>query len=128
MKINDPTAGNALPVHEALSSSSPSSANSGDAAWFSAALEQPDAPQQQPFTLSGHKPDSLFNQASSVFNHLDDDKKSMNSALRKASRSTDPLVLNKIDGELSNYYLESSMNAKIVSKTVQGLEKLTNLQ
>lgn len=97
-----------------------------DVNFFSATMDQTDlhhAPH-----ASGQGVNILFSNISSMFNNFNEDKKDMNMALRKASRSIDPLTLTKVDGKLSNYYLESSLNAKIVSKTVQGLEKLTNLQ
>lgn len=97
-----------------------------DVNFFSATMDQTDlhhAPH-----ASGQGVNNLFSNISSMFNNFNEDKKDMNMALRKASRSIDPLTLTKVDGKLSNYYLESSLNAKIVSKTVQGLEKLTNLQ
>jgi len=97
-----------------------------DVNFFSATMDQTNihhAPH-----ASGQDANNLFSNISSMFNDFNEDKKDMNMALRKASRSIDPLTLTKVDGKLSNYYLENSLNAKIVSKTVQGLEKLTNLQ
>lgn len=121
MKISDLATQNISPT-TATQPAGEQSASPEDIAWFSAALEQPEA------SAAGHRPDALINKASSMFNQLEEDKKGVNAALRHASRSTDPLVLTKVEGQLSNYYLESSLNAKIVSKSVQGLEKLTNLQ
>jgi len=76
----------------------------------------------------GGKPAAMFEKASGMFKQMEGDQKQMNNVLRKAARSTDPLVLNQVDDQLSNYYLESMMNAKIVSKSISGLDKLTNLQ
>lgn len=124
MKITSSASQSVLPVNDALAPAG-MQPESGDVAFFSSALGQPEAVTA---SLSADGTGNLFNQLSSAFNNLESDKKSMDSALRKASRSTDPLVLNQVDSQLSNYYLESMMNAKIVSKTVQGLEKLTNMQ
>lgn len=48
--------------------------------------------------------------------------------LKDASRSSDMLAMSRASNSISNYYIESLMNAKIVSKTTQSLDKLTNLQ
>ena len=101
-------------------------ANQSDAAFFSAALEQPEAVSAMGGI--GGKPAAMFEKASGMFKQMEGDQKQMNNVLRKAARSTDPLVLNQVDDQLSNYYLESMMNAKIVSKSISGLDKLTNLQ
>jgi len=97
-----------------------------DAALFSSELESTEAVP----AVHGvnNKPEALFDKTSTLFQQMDADKKHLNKVLRKASHSTDPLVLNQVDSTLSNYYLQSLMNAKVVSKSVQGLEKLTNLQ
>lgn len=125
MKISDLAASSAQPITE-IPSATHSRPSSDDIAWFSAALEQPESSA----VPTAHQPgqNALFSKASSMFNQLDEDKKNVDKVLHNASRSTDPLVLTKVDGQLSNYYLESALNAKIVSKSVQGLEKLTNLQ
>ncbi|EPF18577.1 Uncharacterised protein [Cedecea davisae] len=138
MHILNPATGMPLPDPDSLSlssgavpQSSPTSsvngaANQSDAAFFSAALEQPEAVSAMGGI--GGKPAPMFEKASGMFRQMDSDQKQMNNVLRKAARSTDPLVLNQVDDQLSNYYLESMMNAKIVSKSVSGLDKLTNLQ
>lgn len=125
MKINDSAKGNMNLELSATPASKPVAASS-DIAWFSAELEKPEGVQGG--ITPGQSTGSLFNQLSSTFNQLESDRNNMGNVLRKASRSTDPLVLTKVDGQLSDYYLENTLNAKIVSKTVQGLEKLTNLQ
>jgi len=48
--------------------------------------------------------------------------------LKNASRSSDMLAMSRANESISNYYIESLMNAKIVSKATQTLDKLTNLQ
>ncbi|MCU5773691.1 EscI/YscI/HrpB family type III secretion system inner rod protein [Erwiniaceae bacterium BAC15a-03b] len=45
-----------------------------------------------------------------------------------ASKSSNPEDFAKANAQLSNYYIESLMNAKVISKGVQSLDKLTNLQ
>ena len=137
MHILNPATGMPLPDPESLgvpSSSATQSAipsgsnvaNQSDTAFFSAALEQPDAASAMGGT--GEKPAAMFEKVSGMFKQMEGDQQQMNNVLRKAARSTDPLVLNQVDDQLSNYYLESMMNAKIVSKSISGLEKLTNLQ
>lgn len=137
MHILNPATGMPLPEPESLGvSANPpaqsalpsggSMANQSDAAFFSAALEQPEAVSAMGGI--GGKPAAMFEKASGMFKQMEGDQKQMNNVLRKAARSTDPLVLNQVDDQLSNYYLESMMSAKIVSKSISGLDKLTNLQ
>ncbi|WP_213716021.1 EscI/YscI/HrpB family type III secretion system inner rod protein [Cedecea lapagei] len=137
MHILNPATGMPLPEPESLgAASSPATqpsipfgnsvANQSDAAFFSAALQQPEAASAMGGV--GGKPAAMFEKASGMFKQMEGDQKQMNNVLRKAARSTDPLVLNQVDDQLSNYYLESMMNAKIVSKSISGLDKLTNLQ
>ena len=48
-------------------------------------------------------------------------------ALQKASTSTDPLDMLKSTRALSALHLETVLSAKMISKTSQAIEKLTNL-
>ncbi|WP_205950462.1 EscI/YscI/HrpB family type III secretion system inner rod protein [Pantoea stewartii] len=64
----------------------------------------------QTFTSNEHKRDLAFKD------------------LKNASRSSDMLAMSRANESISNYYIESLMNAKIVSKATQTLDKLTNLQ
>jgi|GEM_PF-1362520 len=126
MKIPDRVSALSSAPTDALSHHD-ASVSQSDASLFTSELEQPD---NTPGITSSQvaKPEAMFDKTSTMFKHMDEDKKHLDNVLRKASHSTDPLVLNKVDGTLSNYYLQSLLNAKIVSKSVQGLEKLTNLQ
>ncbi|TLV11637.1 type III secretion system protein [Klebsiella indica] len=95
--------------------------SSGDAAWFSAALRS----QTRTASIDNQswidKLSSLSAAGSSQSNQAD-------RALVKASRSLDPQSVMDANRTLSSYYLESLLNAKLVAKGVQSLEKLTNLQ
>ncbi|NIG12954.1 type III secretion system protein [Pantoea sp. Al-1710] len=70
----------------------------------------------------------ILHKASEMFDQVNNEKNQLDTTLRRATQSTDPLAMNKAEGQLSNYYLESMMNTKIVSKAVQSLDKITNLQ
>ncbi|AZC83989.1 EscI/YscI/HrpB family type III secretion system inner rod protein [Pseudomonas chlororaphis] len=48
--------------------------------------------------------------------------------LQRAARSVDPLQALQANRSLSSFYLESLLSAKLVSKAVQSVEKLTTLQ
>ena len=48
--------------------------------------------------------------------------------LRVASRSSSAEDFSRANAQLSNYYIESLMNAKVIAKTVQSVDKLSNLQ
>lgn len=47
---------------------------------------------------------------------------------RVASRSSNVEDFSRANAQLSNYYIESLMNAKIIGKAVQSVDKLSNLQ
>jgi len=70
----------------------------------------------------------ILNHATQMFDQVNDQKNRIDNSLRRASKSTDPTVMNKVEGQLSDYYLENMMNTKIVSKAVQSVDKITNLQ
>jgi len=70
----------------------------------------------------------ILQHATQLFDKVNDQKNRIDTSLRRAAKSTDPLEMNKVEGQLSNYYLENMMNTKIVSKAVQSLDKITNLQ
>ena len=93
-----------------------------DASWFSAALQAPEkkaVPQDNQFWIN--KLADLTDTASGQSGQAD-------RALAKASRSLDSRSVMDANRTLSSYYLESLLNAKLVGKGVQSLEKLTNLQ
>jgi len=70
----------------------------------------------------------MLSKASELFTQSQKDEHDVNNVMRKASHSSDPLIINKVNVSLSNYYMENMLNTKVVSKAVQSLDKLTNLQ
>lgn len=48
-------------------------------------------------------------------------------ALQKVSRSTDPIDMIKSTRAMSAFHLETVLSAKMINKTSQAIEKLTNL-
>ncbi|MCX8957610.1 EscI/YscI/HrpB family type III secretion system inner rod protein [Erwinia psidii] len=121
MKIN---AGNtpSLAISTGDSDLSSAATNTADASWFSAALQAPGKSAETPDNQSWiNKLTSLSETASGQSNNAD-------RALAKASRSLDSRSIMDANRTLSSYYLESLLNAKLVGKGVQSLEKLTNLQ
>nr|WP_024966771.1 EscI/YscI/HrpB family type III secretion system inner rod protein [Pantoea sp. IMH] len=93
-----------------------------DAQWFSAALNAPEGSAP-----AGGTPDII----SSLTGAISRNQQAQQSAFRNlevASRSTSSLDFSAANAALSDYYVESLMNAKIVAKGVQSLDKLTNLQ
>lgn len=102
--------------------SSVAAGNTADASWFSAALQVPEKKADTQDNQSWiNKLTSLTEAASGQSNQAD-------RALAKASRSLDSRTVMDATRTLSSYYLESLLNAKLVGKGVQSLEKLTNLQ
>ncbi|ATZ12632.1 EscI/YscI/HrpB family type III secretion system inner rod protein [Erwinia amylovora] len=120
MKIN---AGNAQSLSVSAGNNEVSSAasNTADASWFSAALQSPAKPASSDNQSWINKVTSLSETASGHANQAD-------RALAKVSRSLDSQSVMAANRTLSSYYLESLLNAKLVGKGVQSLEKLTNLQ
>lgn len=97
-------------------------ANPADAQWFSAALNAP-----QGATDAGGAPDII----SSLTGAISRNQQAQQSAFRDlevASRSSSSLDFSAANAALSDYYVQSLMNAKIIAKGVQSLDKLTNLQ
>jgi len=70
----------------------------------------------------------ILSHATQMLDQVNDQKNHIDTSFRRAAKSTDPLEMNKVEGQLSNYYLQNMMNTKIVSKAVQSLDKITNLQ
>ena len=107
----------------ALNAPEPASeADKADAQWFSAALNAP-----EPASEAGGTPDLI----SSLTGAISRNQQAQQSAFRDlevASRSTSSLDFSAANAALSDYYVQSLMNAKIIAKGVQSLDKLTNLQ
>ncbi len=97
-------------------------ASSSDAAWFSAALQAPAGASD----AGGNQ--GWINKITSLSANAGTQASQADRALAKASRSVDPQSVMEANRTLSSWYLESLMNAKLVGKGVQSLEKLTNLQ
>ncbi|WP_338562070.1 EscI/YscI/HrpB family type III secretion system inner rod protein [Erwinia sp. E_sp_B04_7] len=82
-------------------------------------VEKVSAPAQTTNFLSG---------LASTLNNNERERKETYQDLQKASRSSNLLEFSQANAALSNYYIENLMNAKIVAKGVQSIDKLTNLQ
>lgn len=95
--------------------------NAEDAAWFSAAV-------QPPVKTAGSGEQPWIGKIASLSEMANKDAQQADRVLIKASRSNDPQTVLDASRTLSSYYLENLLNAKLVSKGVQSLEKLTNLQ
>jgi len=104
--------------HVDLSVTKPDSPTTSDANFFSQSLDQDTQNVQN---------DGLVHQASGMFNQINKEKNHIDTSLRRAEKTTDPIAMNKAESQLSNYYLENMMNTKIVSKAVQSLDKITSL-
>lgn len=96
--------------------------NTADASWFSAALQTPAK------TADASDNQSWINTLTHLSETASGQSKQADRALAKASRSLDSRSVMEANRTLSSYYLESLLNAKLVGKGVQSLEKLTNLQ
>lgn len=120
MKIN---AGNppSLAISAGNNDLSSAPGSTADASWFSAAL-------QTPAKSASSDNQSWINKVSSLSEAANGHANQADRALAKVSRSLDSQSVMDANRTLSSYYLESLLNAKLVGKGVQSLEKLTNLQ
>lgn len=101
---------------------STATSSTADASWFSAALQTPATKADLQDNQAWITKLTHLTQAASGQAHQAD------RALAKASRSIDAKSVMDANRTLSSYYLESLLNAKLVGKGVQSLEKLTNMQ
>ncbi|MEI2266951.1 EscI/YscI/HrpB family type III secretion system inner rod protein [Erwinia sp. CGal63] len=95
-----------------------------DVDFFSAQLKEP---QVEKVSAPAEVTNFLSGIASSL-NNNERQRKEAYQDLQKASRSSNLLEFSQANAALSNYYIENLMNAKIVAKGVQSIDKLTNLQ
>ncbi|WP_213989515.1 EscI/YscI/HrpB family type III secretion system inner rod protein [Sodalis sp. dw_96] len=109
-----------------LAATAGQSPETDDVHYFSAQLNAPAAASSASASASASS-DFL----SGIVNTVSDTQSAQKRAfkdLETASRSSNELDFNQASATLSNFYIENLMNAKIVSKGIQSLDKLTNLQ
>lgn len=99
-------------------------ANGANAQWFSAALNAPEASAS---AGSGEAPNLIGSLTGAIARNQQAQQSAFRD-LETASRSTSSLDFSAANAALSDYYVQSLMNAKIIAKGVQSLDKLTNLQ
>lgn len=121
MKIHDhPTS---------ASKSSPTSAQpflqpeAADINWFNALLKAPATSTSYPPAPETHFAQPLTRRSAL----LQDLSNTAARALQKVSASTDPMDMLKSTRAMSAFHLETVLSAKMISKTSQAIEKLTNL-
>lgn len=94
-----------------------------DLNWFNSLLNTPSA--KGPFSPTSDNPfTNLLSQRSALLQALSNKAAR---ALQKLSNSTDPIDIIKSTRAMSASHLETVLSAKIISKTTQAIEKLTNL-
>ncbi|MEM6050762.1 EscI/YscI/HrpB family type III secretion system inner rod protein [Erwinia sp. P7711] len=71
---------------------------------------------------------NLFNGLANSMQSNEQHRKETVKDLQTAARSNNLADFSQASSALSDYYIENLMNAKIVSKGVQSIDKLTNLQ
>ncbi|MFJ5355977.1 EscI/YscI/HrpB family type III secretion system inner rod protein [Pectobacterium sp. CHL-2024] len=98
-----------------------SSATNQDVSWFSAAMSS------APMTAESGNSQWLGALAEKS-QGLNGVFKSAERDVNQSMRSNNPKDVLDATRTLSSFYLESLLNAKLVAKSVQSLEKLTNLQ
>lgn len=98
-----------------------SETNSQDVNWFRATL----SPHPDNHRLRTD-PQSWINPLSEISSEMNRQSHQVDRALSKAALSGDQRVVMNANRLQSSYYLQGLMNAKVVSKFTQGLEKLTN--
>ncbi len=95
-----------------------------DIQWFNAKLNGPAPGSSQ---MSSSEPGVVGNILQSLSGNQRAQKEAFND-LRVASRSSSAEDFSRANAQLSDYYIESLMNAKVIAKTVQSVDKLSNLQ
>ncbi|MGM3175395.1 EscI/YscI/HrpB family type III secretion system inner rod protein [Dickeya lacustris] len=95
-----------------------------DVAWFSAALDPTVAAQSAPVADNKALLGALAEKSDNLENMLQKAERKVG----KSINSNNPKDVMDATRTLSSFYLESLLNAKVVAKSVQSLEKLTNLQ
>lgn len=109
--------------------SSPTSAQpflqpeAADINWFNALLKAPATSASYPSAPENHFAQPLT-QRSAL---LQDLSNTAARALQKVSASTDPMDMLKSTRAMSAFHLETVLSAKMINKTSQAIEKLTNL-
>lgn len=96
-----------------------------DVDFFSAQLKE--EPQVEKVSAPA-KVTNFLSGLANTMNNNERERKQTYQDLQKASRSSNLLEFSQANAALSNYYIENLMNAKIVAKGVQSIDKLTNLQ
>lgn len=95
-----------------------------DIHWFNAKLNGP-APENNQQASS--EPGVVGNIMESLSGNQRAQKDAFHD-LKVASRSSSAEDFSRANAQLSNYYIESLMNAKVIAKAVQSVDKLSNLQ
>ncbi|WP_300729778.1 EscI/YscI/HrpB family type III secretion system inner rod protein [Pseudomonas sp.] len=95
--------------------------DTADINWFSASLNNPTPTNHLPRDPTIAQP---LNQRSAL---LQDLSNTAARALQKVSRSTNPVDMIKSTRAMSAFHLETVLSAKMISRTSQAIEKLTNL-
>ncbi|ANE77537.1 EscI/YscI/HrpB family type III secretion system inner rod protein [Dickeya solani] len=93
-----------------------------DVTWFSAAME-PAAPAT---STADNK--AWLGELAKKSDNLENLLQKAERQVGKSINSNNPKDVMDATRTLSSFYLESLLNAKVVAKSVQSLEKLTNLQ
>lgn len=107
-----------------LSSGIPShTSQTADINWFNALLRTPATATPYPPAPENHFAQPLA-QRSALLKDLSN---TAARALQKVSASTDPMDMLKSTRAMSAFHLETVLSAKMISKTSQAIEKLTNL-
>ncbi|MFP8968063.1 type III secretion system inner rod subunit SctI [Pokkaliibacter sp. CJK22405] len=97
-------------------------ADASDVEWFSAAVQPTNNKE------ATNVAENIVSHLSGSSEHLQKLSEKADRALKKASKSTDPRDVIDANRSLSNFYLESLLTTKVISKGSQAVEKLTNLQ
>ncbi len=114
---------NSTSVSASMLESVPDVATRGDADWFRAALQRQE-PDPNFGGLSEHVVSPLTRKTLS----LEELSKDAGKALREASLDADPVKFMQASRALSDYYLQTSLSVKIISKGFQAMDKLTSMQ
>lgn len=110
-------------IHLLTSDALPHAPETSNISWFNYLLNAPSI--KTPSNATSYNPSAnLLSQRSELLQGLSNKAAQ---ALQKVSNSTNPLDMINSTRAMSAFHLETVLSARIISKTTQAIEKLTNL-
>lgn len=110
-------------IHVGESHGLTSEPEQADVDFFNSAMQSHSTPR-----MSGNLSESVNNPLNSQIESVNGLGDKVNHALKNAANSMSVVNMMKVNSTMSQYYLQSALTAKVISKSSQSLDKLTNMQ